>query len=222
MVLYRHYLPREDVTFMLDIKGLCCIRNDRVLFSQLTFSVQSGEFIQVEGPNGAGKTSLLRIIAGLAIADQGDILWCGKSIRKSLDEYNQNLLYLGHHVGIKSALSPFENLSFYQKVANQPVEAIWDALANVGLVGFEDVPVARLSAGQQRRVALARLWLSKAPLWILDEPLTAIDKKGVEQLITLFDKHVQEGGMVLLTTHQDMLTAKHQIRKITLSGGEWH
>lgn len=206
---------------MLDVEGLCCIRDDRTLFNGLSFSVQPGELVQVEGPNGAGKTSLLRIIAGLAMADGGEIRWKGESTRRNRDEYNQDLLYIGHHTGIKSALTPFENLSFYQKIAKQSLDDIWPALAKVGLVGYEDVPVAQLSAGQQRRVALARLWLSRSPLWILDEPLTAIDKQGVEELIQLFDQHVQNGGIALLTTHQDMLSSQKSIRKIKLTGGEW-
>ena len=206
---------------MLDIEGLCCIRDDRTLFEGLRFSIQPGELVQVEGPNGAGKTSLLRIIAGLAMADSGDILWKGTSTRRNRDDYNQDLLYIGHLTGIKAALTPFENLAFYQRIAKQPLDDIWPALAKVGLVGYEDVPVAQLSAGQQRRVALARLWLSKATLWILDEPLTAIDKQGVEELIELFCHHAQSGGIVLLTTHQDMLSSKKSIRKIKLTGGEW-
>jgi heme exporter protein A len=206
---------------MLDVKALCCVRDDRTLFDGLSFSIQPGELVQVEGPNGAGKTSLLRILAGLAMADGGEVTWKGQSTRRNRDDYHQDLLYIGHQPGIKSALTAFENLSFYQRIGRQPLEAIWQALANVGLVGYEDVPVAKLSAGQQRRVALARLWLSQAPLWILDEPLTAIDKQGVESLIQLFDSHAQEGGIVLLTTHQDMLSAKRVIRKITLNGGEW-
>ena len=206
---------------MLDVEGLSCTRNDRKLFEGLSFSIQSGELVQIEGPNGAGKTSLLRILAGLAMPEQGAILWRGKSTTRYRDEYNQDLLYIGHQAGIKSALTPFENLSFYQKTVKQPPEDIWQALANVGLVGYEDVPVAQLSAGQQRRVALARLWLSRATLWILDEPLTAIDKQGVNALVRLFDQHTKQGGIVLLTTHQDMLTAENTLRKIKLTGGEW-
>lgn len=206
---------------MLEIEGLSCTRNDRKLFEGLSFSIQTGELVQIEGPNGAGKTSLLRILAGLAIPEHGSISWQGKSTTRYRDDYNQDLLYIGHQPGIKSALTPFENLSFYQKTANQPLDAIWQALANVGLVGYEDVPVAQLSAGQQRRVALARLWLSQAKLWILDEPLTAIDKQGVASLIQLFERHAKQGGIVVLTTHQDMLTAENTIRKITLTGGEW-
>lgn len=135
--------------------------------------------MQIEGQNGAGKTSLLRILAGLAEADEGQVNWRDNNIRRDRAKYHQDLLFLGHQPGIKSVLTPFENLLFYQSVFQKVDSAtIWQALAQVGLVGYEDLPVSQLSAGQQRRVALARLWLSQAPLWILDEPLTAIDKQG--------------------------------------------
>jgi len=128
------------------------------------------------------------------------------------------MIYLGHQAGVKSVLTPFENLAFYQEVqGDNNQDAIWDALAQVDLIGYEDVPVAQLSAGQQRRVALARLWLSKAKLWILDEPLTAIDKSGVAKLIALFEQHTRSGGIILLTTHQDL---DYRMRKLRLSGEE--
>lgn len=190
---------------MLEAKSLSCVRDERILFSELSFSVQPGDIIQVEGPNGAGKTSLLRILAGLARPDGGEVCWRGRSTLRDRAGYQQDLLFIGHQPGIKAVLTPFENLQFYQAVRGTTDHpAIWRALEQVGLVGYEDLPVAQLSAGQQRRVALARLWLSAAPLWILDEPLTAIDKQGVAELISLFEQHAQRGGMVLLTTHQDL------------------
>ena len=207
---------------MLEVQGLNCIRDERALFTELGFVIHPGELVQVEGPNGEGKTSLLRILAGLASSDGGKILWKGEETRRSRDGYHSDLLYIGHHPGVKAVLTPYENLSFFQKASGKADDsAIWDALAKVGLVGYEDVPVAQLSAGQHRRVALARLWLSSAPLWILDEPLTAIDKQGVEHLTRLFEEHAQSGGIVILTTHQDMISARCPIRKIKLDGGVW-
>ena len=127
------------------------------------------------------------------------------------------MLFIGHQPGIKAVLTPFENLQFYQAVRGTTDHpAIWRATEQVGLVGYEDLPVAQLSAGQQRRVALARLWLA-APLWILDEPLTAIDKQGVAELISLFEQHAQRGGMVLLTTHQDLAGVSQTIGKVRLA-----
>lgn len=203
---------------MLEAKSLQCVRDERTLFDGLSFLVSPGDIIQVEGPNGAGKTSLLRILAGLAQPDSGEVLWLGENTRQQRDRYHQDLLFLGHQPGIKSMLTPYENLQFYQAVG-QPSnrQAIWQALEQVGLVGYEDVPVAQLSAGQQRRVALARLWLSRHPLWILDEPLTAIDKQGVVALIALFERHAQQDGMVLLTTHQDLTGTHRMIRKVRLA-----
>ncbi|GAM57636.1 ABC transporter [Vibrio ishigakensis] len=203
---------------MLEVNGLTAIRDERVLFQDLSFSVQSGDLIQIEGRNGTGKTTLLRIIAGLGDKESGSITWKQESIFSDRDAYHQDLLFLGHQTGVKRDLNAFENLSFYLQMTNQSFaeDEIWQALTKVGLAGREDVPVAQLSAGQQRRVALARLWLSKHPLWILDEPLTAIDKQGVKVLEQLFLQHTENGGSVLLTTHQDMFTSSDKLKKIRL------
>lgn len=187
---------------MLDAINLTCIRDDRVLFSELSFSVRPGEMVQIAGKNGAGKTSLLRILAGLAQAEEGEVKWQGEALSRVRYQYHQDLLWLGHQPGIKTVLTAFENLSFYHE--NGPESLRWKALAEVGLLGFEDIPVNQLSAGQQRRVALARLWLSSHKLWILDEPFTAIDVAGVDKLTQQLRHHTQIGGMVILTTHQPL------------------
>lgn len=206
---------------MLEALNLSCVRDERTLFSGLSFTIQPGEIVQIEGHNGAGKTSLMRILAGLSTPDEGEVQWHGQSTRRQREIFHQHLLFLGHQPGIKSVLTAYENLAFYQSDKAQDAQtAIYDALENVGLLGYEDVVVAQLSAGQQRRVALARLWLSQAPLWILDEPLTAIDKQGVTTLIELFEHHAQNGGMVLLTTHQDLPGVTRAVRKIRLTSAE--
>lgn len=202
---------------MLEAKNLSCIRDERILFQGISFCVQQGEIVQVEGVNGAGKTSLLRILAGLSQPDEGDVDWLGKNIRHYRERYNRILLFLGHQSGVKSLLTPFENLSFYWPV-RQNTNAIWQALADVGLAGYENLPVAQLSDGQRRRVALARLWLSDALLWVLDEPLTAIDKQGRQVLIKLFERHVSLGGMLLLTTHQELDDIAQTVKIIRLAG----
>lgn len=206
------------VVIMLEVLNLTAIRDERILFEELSFKIGKGEIVQIEGRNGTGKTTLLRIIAGLGDCESGDISWNGQVTVNSRDLFHQDLLFLGHQTGIKRELTGFENLSFYQSIHQSEIdkEKIWSALAQVGLAGREDVPVAQLSAGQQRRVALARLWLSKQVLWILDEPLTAIDKQGVKVLENLFLKHAEEGGIVVLTTHQDMFTESSKLRKIKL------
>ncbi|ASU23563.1 cytochrome c biogenesis heme-transporting ATPase CcmA [Vibrio qinghaiensis] len=203
---------------MLEVNNLTAIRDERVLFEALSFVIRAGELVQIEGRNGTGKTTLLRIIAGLGDRDDGSISWNGVNIESNRDDYHQDLLFLGHQTGVKRDLTAFENLHFYQSVHNSGSfsQAIHQALAQVGLAGREDVAVGQLSAGQQRRVALARLWLSQQKLWILDEPLTAIDKQGVKVLEALFLGHAQQGGIVVLTTHQDMFSDYPQLRKIKL------
>ncbi len=204
---------------MLQVTNLSAVRDGRLLFDNLSFELQPGDLVQIEGRNGTGKTTLLRIVTGLADADSGEIVWQNNKIQSYREEFHRDLLYLGHHSGVKRELTAYENLRFYLQMHQQTEispAALFDALLQVGLAGREDVPVRQLSAGQQRRVALARLWLSKQKLWILDEPLTAIDKHGVKVLERLFLQHVQHGGMVLLTTHQDLFSENPLLRKIRL------
>ncbi|OAN18587.1 heme ABC exporter ATP-binding protein CcmA [Photobacterium jeanii] len=214
---------------MLSVEKLSCIRDERVLFDDLNFTVGNGELVQIEGHNGAGKTTLLRIIAGLGNADEGQVCWNGENILTSREEFHQDLLFLGHQTGIKRELTAYENLAYFEAMhaeqGSAPLEGqakvcgddcLFQALAHVGLAGREDVPAGQLSAGQQRRVALARLWISNHRIWVLDEPLTAIDKQGVKVLERLFLSHAERGGIVLLTTHQDMFTDSDQLRKIKL------
>ncbi|MGR5067059.1 MULTISPECIES: cytochrome c biogenesis heme-transporting ATPase CcmA [Vibrio] len=203
---------------MLEVSNLTAIRDERILFENLQFEIKPGELVQIEGRNGTGKTTLLRIVTGLGDREEGIIKWKGEVIEKSRDLFHQDLLFLGHQTGVKRELTALENLRFYQSIHNNRSsdEEIFAALTQVGLAGREDVPVAQLSAGQQRRVALARLWLSNQILWILDEPLTAIDKQGIKVLESLFARHTENGGIVMLTTHQDMFADSTKLRKIKL------
>lgn len=201
---------------LLTVRQLYCERDDRILFSQLSFSLAAGEIVQIEGQNGSGKTTLLRILSGLSRHYEGEILWRGAPVHEVREQFCRELLYFGHQPGVKSVLTPEENLRWYAAL-NPAVdgEAIADALAQVGLRGFEDVPCHALSAGQNRRVSLARLYLSSAPLWILDEPFTAIDKRGVAAKEQLLLQHAQRGGSVILTTHHE-LGIRGPVRKINL------
>ncbi|EIJ71070.1 cytochrome c biogenesis heme-transporting ATPase CcmA [Pasteurella bettyae] len=194
----------------LEIEQLSCQRGDKLLFTDLSLILQSGDFIQIEGHNGIGKTSLLRILAGLAKPNAGKVRWNSQEIYKCREDYHYNLLYLGHNAGIKPELTAWENLKFYQQITPcvQGDTILWDILALVGLLGREDIVASQLSAGQQKRIALARLWPSQAPLWILDEPFNAIDKNGVKVLTELFEKHAADGGIVVLTSHQEVPSTK--------------
>lgn len=196
----------------LDILELSCGRGDKILFTQFNHQFTSGDFVQIEGHNGIGKTTLLRTLAGLSRPLTGKILFNNQLITQQREEYNQQLLYLGHQAGVKPELTAWENLRFYQQTtaSEQNPELIWDILQKIGLLGREDIAVNRLSAGQQKRVALARLWLSKTKIWILDEPFNAIDKQGVLGLTQLFEQQVTKGGIVIITSHQDVPSKKLQ------------
>jgi len=202
---------------LIQANNLTCIREDRILFEQLSFAISPGDIVQVEGPNGAGKTSLLRLIAGLSLPFEGDISFQGQSIYEYAERYYQDLLYLGHMPGVKAELTAQENLAFNLAMSGSEPKIAEQTLAKVNLLGFEDATASHLSAGQHRRIALARLWQSKAKVWILDEPFTAIDKQGVAALEQLFVKHAQSGGCVILTTHQDLALPEEQVKKISLA-----
>ncbi|MBX2807351.1 MAG: cytochrome c biogenesis heme-transporting ATPase CcmA [Cellvibrionaceae bacterium] len=185
------------------MRQLRCERDGRLLFGGLDVCAQAGDIVYIQGPNGAGKTTLLRSLAGLFSAYQGDILWRGRAINKVKPAYLSQLLFIGHLSGIKKTLTPRENLRLFTQI--HPLSSdgrIDESLAQVGLYGYEDMPGYQLSAGQLKRVALARLYLSRASLWLLDEPYTAIDQAGIAQLEQLFRAHVATGGLILLTSHQ--------------------
>ncbi|EEC8799963.1 cytochrome c biogenesis heme-transporting ATPase CcmA [Escherichia coli] len=200
---------------MLEARELLCERDERTLFSGLSFTLNAGEWVQITGSNGAGKTTLLRLLTGLSRPDAGEVLWQGQPLHQVRDSYHQNLLWIGHQPGIKTRLTALENLHFYHRDGD--TAQCLEALAQAGLAGFEDIPVNQLSAGQQRRVALARLWLTRATLWILDEPFTAIDVNGVDRLTQRMAQHTEQGGIVILTTHQSLNVAESKIRRISLT-----
>lgn len=212
-------MSKHNAQHQLKIDRVTCWRGDRRLFHQVSHVLNSGELVQLEGHNGAGKTSLLRILTGLTQPEDGDVFWDGVSIFKKRDFYNHDMLYLGHKPGLKEVLTTSENLLFYQSTLISPAKcSIASALEKVGLRGYEKVTVNRLSAGQQRRVALARLFMDNdALIWLLDEPFTAIDKQGVEQLMAHFEQHCTEGGIVLFTSHQYVAHKNIPVRCISLN-----
>ena len=203
---------------MLEVRGLECVRGDHRLFTDLSFSLQGGELLRLRGSNGSGKTSLLRILCGLLEQAKGEVLWKGENIHVQRDEFNAELLYLGHLNGIKSELTGFENLRISHTLRGETPtdDQIYDALGQIGLAGREDLPTQVLSQGQKRRVALARLLLSDAALWVLDEPFTALDVDAVAQLGKLIEAHLQKGRMVVYTTHQEVEMQAGASREVNL------
>tara|TARA_Y100000296_G_scaffold10813_1_gene12545 strand:- start:252 stop:875 length:624 start_codon:yes stop_codon:yes gene_type:complete len=200
---------------VLEACGLTCSKRDRTLFEGLSLVVNASELLYLRGPNGAGKTSLLRILTGLSAPDSGAVLYNGIDISEDKSGYYRDLFYLGHKSGTNGSLSALDNLSFWlsQHKVSVPDNTLFDVLEKVGLVGLEDVPVRYLSAGQQRRVALSRLWLKPAKVWILDEPFTALDVKGVHLLETSMNEHVSRGGLIVTTSHQPLseIAGKHRV-----------
>ncbi|MFI4981397.1 MAG: cytochrome c biogenesis heme-transporting ATPase CcmA [Nevskiales bacterium] len=191
---------------MLSTTELACVRGDRRLFSGLGFKLESGERLHVGGENGAGKTSLLRMLCGLSPPDAGVIRWQDEPIGALGDEYRKAVLYLGHHNALKEELTALENLQTSAALAGVCVtdDEAMQILRHVGLAGREELPVRYLSQGQKRRVALARLLWSRAPLWVLDEPFVALDVVAVSWLAQIVGAHVAGGGMAVLTSHQDV------------------
>lgn len=191
-------------TALLAVIDLECIRGDNLLFTGLNFSLHPGQLLQIEGANGSGKTSLLRILAGLSRASEGEVRWEGVDILKQRPAYFAQMAYLGHSLGVKADLSPLENLRIALALADIAFDGdkVRQALDSVGLAGREDIPARALSAGQKQRVALARLLACPAQLWIMDEPFTALDVSGVALVRNLLEAHLQRGGMAVLTSHQ--------------------
>lgn len=204
---------------MLTAHDLECVRGQQTLFSGLNLTVDSGEVLHVEGPNGCGKTSLLRILCGITQPERGRVLWHDEDIRTCRSEYYEKLVYIGHRDGIKLELSPRENLRILAAM-NCPVHDadIDEALARTGLSKVDDIPCANLSAGQRRRVAISRLFIGLASIWILDEPLTAIDRDGTSIIESLFTRHVRGGGLILLTGTQHIEIEGRTIRSLQLKG----
>jgi heme exporter protein A len=185
---------------LLSARGLRFTRNDVPVFGPLDFTVDIGEALLVQGDNGAGKTTLLRVLAGLLRADAGEIAIDGRAARPALRA--QAIAYLGHLPALKAALSALENLRFLCGLhGRRPTQSPDSALAIVGMAGFEDALARQLSAGQKKRLSLARLWLSPAPLWLLDEPYANLDLEGIGLVNRMVQAHLRGGGAALVTTH---------------------
>ena len=204
---------------MLRLDGVACTRGTRKLFGGITHSVMPGQLLRVQGPNGAGKTSLLRMLCGLLAPTEGHVLWCGKKLSDQRENFGHSLVYLGHAAALKDELSPLENLLDACALGGQRAEAsaALAALKAAGLRGHERISARRLSQGQRRRSALARLALSQnTPLWVLDEPFNALDTVATAWLSGLIEAHLQRAGMVVLTSHQDVMLSAAQQQVLTL------
>jgi len=190
----------------LEAEGLACVRGDRRLFSGIRLKIGSGELLHVRGPNGAGKTTLLRMLCGLVRPEAGEICWDGQPIASLAEAYLGQVTYVGHQNAIKAEMTGPENLRFFARLNGISVDdaAITEALVRVGMKGYGEIPCKVLSQGQKRRTALARLLITNRPLWVMDEPFNALDVAAVATLQDALRDHLKAGGMVLLTTHQDV------------------
>jgi heme exporter protein A len=187
---------------MLEAAELECERGARSLFRGISFAVKAGELLRIAGANGSGKTSLLRILCGLAAPSAGVVRWKGQPIAALREEYARELVYLGHAPAVKDELTPLENLAIACRLAGRPAgaRALRGALERLRV---PELPVRKLSQGQRRRAALARLLVSDAPLWLLDEPYSALDTEGVAALNARIGEHTAAGGAVVYSTHQE-------------------
>ncbi len=202
-------------TYLLQGSGLSCIRDDRVLFEGLDFALQAGQVLLLEGKNGSGKTSLLRILCGFREPDAGQVLWCNEAINDS--RYYADMAYVGHLDGVKKELTVMENLKVALALGQTGAYSIQQALTKVHLAGYDDVLVQALSAGQKRRLSLARLLITHNALWILDEPFTSLDKQGIALIESLMTEHCADGGMIVLTSHHDIDLQGVDVQRVVLS-----
>ena len=204
---------------MLEAIDLQCVRGERTLFSGLDFTLPRGALLRVAGKNGSGKTSLLRIVCSLTPPAHGEVRWDGTSVRKLGEDYARQIVYIGHANALKDDLTARENLSISCELAGIATTpgAVQDALERFGVGHCAMLPTRVLSQGQRRRSALARLALSSGvPLWVLDEPFTALDAAAVDDLQALIGSHVSRGGSIVLTTHQEVEIAGANARRLDL------
>lgn len=202
----------------LTLSKLGCIKGGRQLFKDVDCSLHAGHWLYVAGANGVGKTSLLRMLCGLAPIEAGDIFWNQQSIQSQRETYRQDLCYLGHLNALQESMSVQENLLFTSALGGVAIDQqqILEVLGRFGLRGRSQQLVRHLSQGQKRRVALSRLVLSQARLWVLDEPYVAMDEGGIRMLAELISSHLDGGGLVVLTSHQKVAVGKHTAQMLEL------
>ncbi len=204
----------------LEWRQLALWRGDRCLQKNLNGHLQAGHAITLRGPNGCGKTTLIRTLCGLTEPEYGEVLWNGTAVRLQRAELHAQLAYAGHRAGLKDELTPRENLHFAARLSGSDDNDLAEIISALQLQGCADLPVAHLSAGQKRRVTLARVLSSGKPLWLMDEPFTHLDQAGREWLSERFNQHLRANGMLLLAAHQDTGLEAHRERVLELQGGE--
>ncbi len=204
----------------LSITNLAVVRGERMLFNKLNFTLENGTVLYLQGENGSGKTTLLRTICGLSKPYEGTVDWCGENTHAMAEEYSKNLLYIGHLPGIKEDLTALENLQFSLALTGETVaeNVAMTVLNQLGLAKGLNLPTRMLSQGQKRRVVLARLWLQHSPLWILDEPFTALDANATDLLKQKIEAFAKNGGMVVMTSHQDFTMQVPKFDQLKLFG----
>ncbi|HMN47307.1 MAG TPA: cytochrome c biogenesis heme-transporting ATPase CcmA [Povalibacter sp.] len=209
--------PLESNDARFEIHELHLWRGDRHLLRGVSLALKNGELLQITGPNGVGKTSLLRCAAGLLPFESGEIRWGGQSVTADRDGYHQQLAYLAHINALKADLSALENLQFGVGIRHSlTTEQAHAALQRLQIPHCAELPVRALSAGQKRRVAIARIVLSAAPLWILDEPITNLDAAGIELFQQVMSEHLEAGGMILTAAHQLLLQGRPGVDTVEL------
>ena len=192
------------MTPQLSADGLTLFRGERCLFQGLSFALNPGELLLLEGRNGSGKTSLMRAIAGLIEFEDGDVMWEGKPLRSNRQSFYGSLVWMQHRVGFKADLNLVENLKFESHLRAQSGEDFDEVCKRLDIDRLKRLPLRALSAGQQRRVALARMLMSKVPLWLMDEPFTNLDREGRALVMELTTEHIEGGGMCIMAAHQDV------------------
>jgi heme exporter protein A len=203
-------------SLVLEARALSCVRGDKTLFSGLSFQIAAGDCLHVRGENGVGKTTLLRILTGLSQPESGEVLWNQQALNSQSSAYHRDLLFLGHRDALKEELTALENLQMYAAIDDVQLllEDAMAALRRFGLRGRENLPIHFLSAGQKRRVLMARMLTRQARLWILDEPFNALDAKAVVELEGLIAEHLSAGGLLVLTSHQAVNIANVKVLEL--------